>query len=254
MASKNNIQEVFVSLFSLACIIMIWIIALTVWVISPYFSFMNYRGNISLDLLRIVFMIFSIFLISLFTSIYYKKRIPIIHYFLDVIIKFNYPMIFMLGRVLKIPPRIIKASFIKVNNSIIENEKKKFKIEDIRVLISPKFSSVNFENKLENNEDKNLLCNSPDLDELMGICEENNLELASLSHYNHSLEQSNKDISINKDLQHKLFLVLADLNEITEFIQVLSDSNRIYGISDFGDVESERELSIRLKDALTMLA
>ncbi|MFO7896069.1 MAG: DUF116 domain-containing protein [Candidatus Cloacimonadales bacterium] len=230
MVSKVKLQEVFLSLFTLTSIIIMWLLTVLVWLASPRIREIHYQGNLALDILRIIFLFISIFLIALFVSIYTRKKIPLIHYFLDVVIRFLYPLILFLGKILQFPAHLIKASFISVNNNIIETDKKKYPAEKILLLVSNKFQISDCPNRLYDIGQECENCQSCLLGEIRQFCQDRKLAVELLE---------NREKLATKIDNYKLIMVLANLDETTNLLRFSEDWNNIYAISpDFSQPQT----------------
>ena len=235
MDSKQNKSEIFISLFSLSNTLLMTLLLLIVYKIYDYSNIVYY--SVAFDLLKILYVNISIFLITLFCSVFLKKRIPLFHYFLDVVIKINYPIIAALGRFIAIPINEIKASFVRVNNSIIENEIRKFSKKNTYLLISEKILLTFCEEEDYGfDSDENDLfekitnqCDNEILRNILEFAKDKNIEFFPLSKFDfHSIEKHK-----TTKIHDKLFIVLADLEEIVKLIKTVPDSNRIYSIDYF---------------------
>jgi len=235
MDFKQNKSEIFVSLFSLTNTLLMFFLLLIVYKVYDYSSFVYY--SIAFDFLKILYVYFTIFLITLFCSVFLNKRIPIIHYFLDVVTKMNYPIIAALGKFIAIPDNEIKASFIRVNNYIIENEIRKFSKNNTYLLLSEKIleNICEGEDYLFDTEEDELFrkiidqCDNTILKSIVEFYNNKNINIFPLSKFNFHSTDKHK----NSKIHDKLFIVLADLEEVMELIKTVPDSNRVYSINYF---------------------
>ena len=235
MASKIKLQEVFLSLLTLSSIIVMWLLTLLVWLASPRISEINYQGNLALDILRIVFLFISIFLLTLFVSIYARKKIPLVHYFLDVVIRFSYPVILVLGKILQFPPHLIKTSYISVNNNIIETEQKKFSSENILLLVSCRYQTPDCTSRLQEIDEDCKNCQRCLLGEIVHFCQNKKIEM--------EIFENRANLTQNID-HYKLILVLANVDETANLMRLSEDWNNVYAINEDFFQPSQKLLDI----------
>ena len=239
MVSKKDSKELFFSLFMISIVLLMMVLTSIIWLVSPRLNFIDYSGNVSLVLLKIVFITLSIFSLSLFLSIYSKKKIPFIHYFLDVIIKLSYPVIVRIGLFLDISEDIIDTSFIDVNNTIIENENIKYEKNEILILTSQYYQKDSCNIRINNNLNNCKDCFQCDIGKLVKYAEKNGFDIEVICDKFSILKQIN---------YYKLIIVFTSLDNIIQTIKK-ADNIRVYGITE----DFEKSLEDNLESIFSKL-
>ncbi len=218
--SRKDNQGLFLSLFMFSIIILMLFVSFVIWFISPRLNQLNYSGSLNADILKIVFSLLTVFITSLFLAIYWKKKVPVIHYFLDVVIRISYPRIMKIGNLLNIQEKKIKSSFLQVNNNIIENENNKYNSKNLLLLISQEYQHKDCNIRITNNIENCHNCINCNIGKIYGYAKDNNLNLEIMRGITSTL---------NTIASYKLIIAIASNEELIEILKK-TDSVRIYGI------------------------
>ncbi|KQC09980.1 MAG: hypothetical protein APR54_03360 [Candidatus Cloacimonas sp. SDB] len=129
-------KDLFLALSTVSLILMMFITTLLWWFISPRLhEISSILADISLTVLRIFYLILILGTILVYLTCYLERNFLIAHFAVAAFIKVLFPVTLMLGRLFGFNKDRLRISFIHVNNSFVKALRKKFKPEDVLILL-----------------------------------------------------------------------------------------------------------------------
>ena len=134
--SRKRDRNIFILLLLLTCAALIGIAIILWWI--PYVGFENIHPRLP-AVMAVCFAFIVLFLIGggftlIFTilrgrNLFFNRRIR------GVVIRFLFPMLVVMGKIVGIKKEQVRRSFIEINNQLVLNEAKKVKPEKLLILL-----------------------------------------------------------------------------------------------------------------------
>jgi len=129
-------KELFLTLSTISLIVMMIITTLLWWFISPRLhEISSILADVSLTLLRIFYLVLILGTTLVYLTCFLEKNFLIAKFAVASFIKVLFPVSILLGKLVGINKEKIRESFVHVNNAFIKAYKKKFKPEEILMLL-----------------------------------------------------------------------------------------------------------------------
>ncbi len=171
-------KRLFVSLLLITALV-IYII-FTILYLIPAVGFNNLPGflkYIFYFILSFIPLSISILVLVLVIAIVRGKDFTKIKKIRVIAIKVLYPLVILIGNLLKIDIDKIRSSFIEINNSLLSPLKKKFNRSDILILLPHCLQNSDCNIKITTNINNCKRCGKCKIKDILEIAEENNIDV-----------------------------------------------------------------------------
>jgi len=129
-------KDLFVTLSTVSLIIMMIITTLLWWFISPRLhEISGFLAGLSLTLLRFFYIVLILGTTLVYLTCYLEKNFLIANFAVATFIKVLFPVSIFLGKIFGFSKDKIRESFVHVNNSFVKALRKRFKPEDVIILL-----------------------------------------------------------------------------------------------------------------------
>ena len=129
-------KDLFLALSTISLIIMMVITTLLWWFISPRLHEIgNLLAGISLTILRIFYLVLILGTTLVYLTCYLERNFLIAKFAVAAFIKVLFPVTILLGSLIGINKDRIRISFVHVNNSFIKALRRKFKSNEVLILL-----------------------------------------------------------------------------------------------------------------------
>jgi len=172
-------KELFLTLTSISLLLMMGITTLLWWFVSPRLHEINeLLANFSLTALRVFYILLIFGTTLVYLTSFTERNFLIANFAVRMFIKILYPISQSLGKIVGIEKEKIQESFVYVNNSFIKALRKKFKANDILILLPHCLQNNECSIRITNDILNCAKCGKCDIQELAHLSQKYNISTA----------------------------------------------------------------------------
>lgn len=173
-------KGLFLSMATVSLIVMMAVTTLIWWFISPRLHEMNeILANLSLTALRGFYIVLIVSSLMINLTCFTEKNFIFSNFFVKLFIKILFPVTMFLGSLVGIKKNKLRESFVFVNNAFIKAmRKKKFKPEEVLILLPHCLQNVECKIRISTNIHNCIKCGKCDIAKLCEVADKHEVPIA----------------------------------------------------------------------------